>query len=100
MARYESRKFMDCISYIAVILVALVIVILGINHLVPGGFFTDSVVNILRRVAEIIGYVVLGWNSFYYAVRYKGTRRAWIFIVWIVAIILIIAFYVLGIINF
>ncbi len=54
-----------------------------------------SVGQCIKSIATTIGLIALCWYSYYYA-RYRG--RTW-FTLWVVAVVLIVVFQILGIVN-
>ena len=87
---YSVPKACRVLSFISVMLMGL-----GIAIGVVFGFFDAlaAVGNYIKSIAIAIGLVGLCWIS-YYEARVHGQK--W-FIAWVVAVVLIVVFYILGI---
>ncbi len=86
---YTVPKLVKILSFVSVMLMGL-----GITIGVVLGFF-DSFAAIgawIKNIALAIGLIALCWYS-YYEARLHG--RTW-FTLWIVAVVLIVVFYILG----
>ncbi len=90
---YTVPKICKVLSFVAVMLMGL-----GIAIGVALGWLKSSTINNIgawiKNIAIAIGMIALCWYS-YYEARLHGTT--W-FALWIVAVVLIIVFYVLGIV--
>ncbi|MDE6398627.1 MAG: hypothetical protein K2L51_04840 [Clostridiales bacterium] len=86
---YTVPKICKVLSFIAVMLMGL-----GIAIGVVLGFIEScaSIGNWIKSIAIAIGLIALCWYS-YYEARLHG--RTW-FALWVVAVVLIVVFYILG----
>ena len=87
---YTVPKLCKVLSFVAVMLMGL-----GIAIGVVLGFFEPfaAIGNWIKNIAIAIGMIALCWYS-YYEARLHG--QTW-FILWIIAVILVVVFYVLGV---
>lgn len=81
------KKVVNFFAYVAIIFVAIAITL---------GTIWDDIA-VLRRIGEIIAYVITGISAFYFA---RSKQNFWYMIVFIVASILIILMLVLGVTVF
>ncbi len=86
---YSIPRILKMLSFVSVMLLALAIAI----GVVLGWFPKVAAIGgWIKNIALLIGVIVLCWYSFYDAVT---RSRTW-FILWIVAVVLIVVFYILG----
>lgn len=85
-AAKSSGWLINLSAFVAVILIGLSLIFAKIIPSISGAFST---------IAQIIAYVVLCVVSFFYVVRKKNI---WLWVVWIIAVVLIVVGLVLGIV--
>jgi len=83
---------LNVLSYLSIVGVGLVLLISWIFEMVG---LTAQVVSAVKLLAEVLAYIVVACHSFGYARR----RGGWWLAVWVVAIVLIVVFLVLGNMN-
>lgn len=90
---WSSTKILDCLSYFAIIFIALALILKLIfkQH-------SPEVADAFQAVGECMAYVICIWLGLYWSLRMKGTgwnkRNIWWLIAWIVATVVIIIIYV------
>lgn len=89
---YVVPNIVRALSFVAVMLMGLGIAI-GVVFGWLGSATINSIGGYVKSIAIAIGLIALCWYSYYYA-RYQGST--W-FVLWIVAVVLIVVFYILGI---
>ena len=90
---YTVPKLVRTLSFISVLLLGLGVVIGVIFGWIPS---LAGVGGWIKSIAMTIGIIVLCWYSFYEARTY-GYKSTW-FIVWLVAVIVIVVFCILGLV--
>ena len=81
------RWLLSLIAFCAVVLIAAAIIIVKLVPSIAGAFNT---------IAEILGYIVVAFTSFYFAwTAHRGKKRIIFTIIWAVAVALIIIFLIL-----
>ncbi len=88
----SRSSILNVLSYLSIVGVGLVLLISWIFEVFG---FTAQLVSALQLLAEVLAYIVVAFHSF----RYARTRGGWWLAVWVVAIVLIIVFLVLGNMN-
>lgn len=86
---YTIPHVLRMLSYVSVLLLGLAIALGVVLGWFPG---VAQVGGWIKNIALLIGVIVLCWYSYYDAVT---RSRAW-FIVWIIAVVLVVVFYILG----
>jgi len=89
----SNSKLMEMLAFVAVIALGVWVTIVFIINRWSPDFLTGTVVALLNTIAIALGALVALYYSYFY-VRTKGKAA---FAVWVVALILIIVFLVLGI---
>ncbi|MCI9518549.1 MAG: hypothetical protein HFK08_04735 [Clostridia bacterium] len=86
---YTIPGFLRTLSYIVVLMIALAIAIGAVL-----GWWKEfaAIAGYIKGIAMTIGLIVLCWYSYYDA---RMRNRTW-FIVWVVAVIIVIVFQILG----
>ena len=90
---YTVPSIVRALSFISVILLGIGVVIGVIFGWIDG---LAGIGGWIKSIAMTIGIIVLCWYSFYEARTY-GYKSAW-FIVWLVAVIVIVVFCILGLV--
>ena len=86
MAKNNFSKIIDCIAFVGLVLVAVVLVLQKI-------FSGDgSFISALRTVGESIAYTITAISAFFY-VRTK--RNVWWYVAYTVAVVLVIVFVII-----
>ena len=78
------KGFINFLAYCGIVLIGLVLLL---NTIFKPGEFTRA----LSLIANVIAYIIVAISAFYYA---KSKRNFWFLLVWIIAIVLIIVFYI------
>ena len=86
MSDFNWKKVVNLLAYIALIAVALALIFVKI-------FQGGAVANALTIVANAIAYLVTAIFAFVYA---RSKRNPWVMICYVVAVILVIVFMILG----
>ncbi len=86
---YSIPGFLRTLSYVVVLLIALAITIGAVL-----GWWSAfaAIAGYIKGIAMTIGLIVLCWYSYYDA---RMRNRTW-FIIWVVAVIIVIVFQILG----
>ena len=84
----KTTNWRSLINFCAFIAIAMIGLALLISKLIKPGEFTSA----LTLVANIISYTIVAISGFYYA---RSRRNFVYFIIWIIAIVLIIVSYVI-----
>ena len=79
------KGFINFLAYCGMVLIGLVLLLNTI-------FKEGDVIRALGLIANIIAYVLVTISAFYYA---KSKRNFWFLLVWFIALVLIIIFYVI-----
>ncbi len=85
---YTIPGFLRTLSYIVVLLLALGITI----GAVLGWCGFGGIANYIKGIAMTIGLIVLCWYSYFDA---RMRNRTW-FIIWVVAVVIVVVFQILG----
>ncbi|MBO5229603.1 MAG: hypothetical protein J6B20_02300 [Clostridia bacterium] len=85
-------SILSVLSYLSVVGVGIALLLSWIFQMVG---LTAQVVSALNILAEVLAYIVVACYSFGYARR----RGGWWLAVWVVAVVLIVVFLVLGNLN-
>ena len=93
---WSSTKVLDCLSYFAIIFIAIALIFrLAFQN------YATEVAGAFQSIGESLAYVICILLGFYWTMRQKGSgwnkRNMWWLICWIVATVIIIVFYILGI---
>lgn len=78
------RHLVNFFAYISITLIGLVLILSKV--------FTGNIVNALSTIAHVLSYIIVSISAFFYA---KSKRNIWFLVVWIVAIVLIVVFYII-----
>lgn len=89
---YSVPSIVKALAYVSVMLMGLGIAIGVVFSWFPS---LASAGNYIKSIATTIGLIVLCWYSYYYA---RSSGRTW-FTLWVVAVVLIVVFQILGIVN-
>ena len=89
---YSIPHILRVLSYVTVLLLALGIALSVVLVWIPGA---PAMGGWIKNIALLIGITVLCWYSYYDA---RTRSNTW-FIVWIVAVVVIIVFYIIGMIT-
>ncbi len=92
MSTTGKTGLLNILSYLAVVAVGIALLMSWLLNLVG---VTAQIVNAFNPLAQVLAYFVVACHSYGYA---KARGKGWL-IVWIVAIVLIVVFLVLGNIN-
>ena len=84
MAKNNLTKVINCIAFIGLIMVAIVLVLQKI--------LSGELIGALRTVGESIAYFVTAVSAYFYV---RSKRNVWWYIAYVVALILIVIFMVL-----
>ncbi len=79
------KGFINFLAYCGMILIGVALILKAI-------FKEGDVTRALGLIANIIAYVLVTISAFYYA---KSKRNFWFLLVWLIALVLIIVFYVI-----
>jgi len=88
----SKSSLLSVLSYLSVVGVGVALLLSWIFQMVG---LTAQVVNALNILAEVLAYIVVACYSFGYARR----RGGWWLAFWVVAVVLIVVFLVLGNLN-
>ena len=88
----SKSSLLSALSYLSVVGVGIALLLSWIFQMVG---LTAQVVNALNILAEVLAYIVVACYSFGYARR----RGGWWLAFWVVAVVLIVVFLVLGNLN-
>ena len=88
----SRSSILNVLSYLSIVGVGLVLLLSWVFEM---AHLTAQVVSALKLLAEVLAYIVVACHSFGYA----RARSGWWLAVWVVAIVLIVVFLVLGNIN-
>ena len=88
----SKSNLLSVLSYLSVVGVGVALLLSWIFQMVG---LTAQVVNALNILAEVLAYIVVACYSFGYARR----RGGWWLAFWVVAVVLIVVFLVLGNLN-
>ena len=88
----SRNSILNVLSYWSIVGVGLVLLLSWIFEMVG---LTAQVVNAVKLLAEVLAYIVVACHSFGYA----RSRGGWWLAVWVVAVVLIVVFLVLGNMN-
>ena len=86
---YSIPRMLRMLSFVSVMLLGLAITISAILGWIGTA---AKIAGYIREIALLIGIIVLCWYSYYDAVT---RTRGW-FIAWVIAVVLIVVFYILG----
>ena len=78
------KGFINFLAYCGLVLIGLTLLL---NTIFKDGEITRA----LSLIANVIAYILVSISAFYYA---KSKRNMWFLIVWIVAVVLIVVFYI------
>ena len=84
MAKNNWNKIFNCIAFVGLCLVALVLILQKI--------FSGEVVDALRLIGECIAYFVTAVSAFFYV---RSKRNVWWYVAYAVAVVLIIVFVII-----
>lgn len=88
----SKSSLLSVLSYLSVVGVGIALLLSWIFQMVG---LTAQVVNALNILAEVLAYIVVACYSFGYARR----RGGWWLAFWVVAVVMIVVFLVLGNLN-
>lgn len=88
----SRSSILNVLSYLSIVGVGLVLLLSWVFEMVG---LTAQVVSALKLLAEVLAYIVVACHSFGYA----RARGGWWLAIWVVAIVLIVVFLVLGNMN-
>ena len=88
----SKSSLLSVLSYLSVVGVGVALLLSWIFQMVG---LTAQVVNALNIIAEVLAYIVVACYSFGYARR----RGGWWLAFWVVAVVMIVVFLVLGNLN-
>jgi uncharacterized membrane protein YozB (DUF420 family) len=88
----SKSSLLSVLSYLSVVGVGVALLLSWIFQMVG---LTAEVVNALNIIAEVLAYIVVACYSFGYARR----RGGWWLAFWVVAVVMIVVFLVLGNLN-
>ena len=86
-------RFFSMLSFIALISLGIAITLAFIFRNVGDG----SVTSAFNVIAHILAFTVVAFYSFFFANRQRGNARIWCLVFWAIALVLLIVFYILGI---
>ena len=92
-SKWEFRKFLNCIAYIAMIFAAVTYILMRFTF-VPA--ISEFAVAFLLPVANFFAYCVASVSAFYYA---RSKRSAVWTILWVIATIIVLVLLVLSVIR-
>ena len=85
MAKNNFGKIINCIAFIGLTIVAIVLVLQKI-------FSDGQLINALRIVGESIAYTITAISAFFYV---KSKRNVWWYVAYTVAVVLVIVFVII-----
>ena len=85
MANNNFGKIINCIAFIGLTIVAIVLVLQKI-------FSDGQLINALRIVGESIAYTITAISAFFYV---KSKRNVWWYVAYTVAVVLVIVFVII-----
>ena len=88
----SRTSILNVLSYLSIVGVGLVLLLSWVFEMVG---LTAQVVGALKILAEVMAYIVVACHSFGYA----RVRGGWWLAIWVVAVVLIVVFLVLGNMN-
>lgn len=93
---WSSTKILDCLSYFAVIFIAIALIFrLAFKQNTP------EVAEAFASIGECLAYIICMWLGFYWVMRKRYTgwnkRNVWWLICWLVATVVIIVVYIFAI---
>ncbi|MBP3619543.1 MAG: hypothetical protein J6J24_02660 [Clostridia bacterium] len=95
--KWSSTKILDCLSYFAIMFIAIALVL----RLIFKHTGNQVLANSFQAIGECLAYVICIWLGFYWTMRKRGTgwtkhNIAWL-ICWIVATVVIVVIYILAV---
>lgn len=81
---YSFSYVMDILAYVAVCFFG---VAMFLSMILGRLGVSASILGLMTQIADIIGWIVLSLLSFYFI---KNRRKIWMWVVWVIAIVMII----------
>ena len=85
MAKNNFSKLLNCVAFVGLIMIAIVLVFQKIN-------ISGDITNALRVVGETIAYLLTAISAYFYV---RSKRNIWWYVAYTVAVVLIVIFMVL-----
>jgi len=89
----KTSRFMNFLAYVAIIFVGIALIISLIFNWADG---SAEVARAFEIIANLLAYIAVGFYSYFYA---RSKRNIWFLIAWVVAVVLIIVFFVFAAIG-
>ena len=85
MTKNNMTKFVNCLAFIGLIMVAIVLILQKFN-------LSGSVLGALRTIGESIAYLITSISAFFYV---RSKRNVWWYVVYTAAVVLVVIFLVI-----
>lgn len=85
MAKSNLTKFVNCVAFVGLVIVAIVLVLQKFN-------LSGQVLSALRIIGECIAYLITAISAFFYV---RSKRNVWWYVAYTVALVLVVVFVII-----